>query len=63
MHVQAPWLLKSNTWHALCAISQAKEKFSESWKFAVITVVVDFTLILAIMMNLEYPWYTDPKLP
>lgn len=41
----------------------AKEKFSDSWKFAVGNVVVDFFLILAIMINLEYPWYTDPSTP
>ncbi|KAG2487286.1 hypothetical protein HYH03_014127 [Edaphochlamys debaryana] len=39
----------------------AKEKYSDSWKIAVLTVVVDFLLILAIMLNLEYPWVVDPK--
>ncbi|KAG2422329.1 hypothetical protein HXX76_016114 [Chlamydomonas incerta] len=41
----------------------AKEKISDSWKVAVLTVVVDFLLILAIMLNLEYPWAVDPTNP
>ena len=41
----------------------AKEKFSDSWKFAVGTVVVEFFLIVAIFINLEYPWDTDPHSP
>ncbi|KXZ48338.1 hypothetical protein GPECTOR_28g744 [Gonium pectorale] len=41
----------------------AKEKYSDSWKIAVLTVVVDFFLILAIMLNLEYPWAVDPHNP
>ncbi|GIL79405.1 hypothetical protein Vretimale_18290 [Volvox reticuliferus] len=38
----------------------AKEKYSDSWKVAILTVIVDFLLILAIMFNLEYPWAVDP---
>ena len=38
----------------------AKEKYSDSWKVAVLTVIVDFLLIMAIMFNLEYPWAVDP---
>jgi hypothetical protein len=38
----------------------AKENYNDSWKVAVLTVVVDFLLIMAIMFNLEYPWAVDP---
>ncbi len=41
----------------------AKEKLNDSARMAVATVIVDFLLILAIFINLEYPWAVDPKNP
>ena len=40
----------------------AKEKFSDSAKVAVTTVIIDFILILVIFLNLGYPWVVNPDL-
>lgn len=40
----------------------AKEKFSDSAKIAIANVVIDFTLIVVIFLNQEYPWVVNRDL-
>eukprot|EP00955_Chlamydomonas_euryale_P107630 365785-Chlamydomonas_euryale.AAC.4 len=37
----------------------AKEKVTDVWWVALLNVIVDFMLILATFLHLEYPWAVD----
>lgn len=40
----------------------SKEKANDNVKVALLTILVDFFLIMAVMLTTEYPYYTDTKL-